>query len=115
MYQSFELWSSWVCHFGIWFQTFGDFAIYSTLCKSKNVPYTFVQSKQALCRTCGISKPDLSACMTQNEGYQIKTQFITIQQEIKKLLEYWNFNRGPSKLDAQISSKQFFGLKFCFE
>ena len=30
-------------------------------------------------------------------------------------LEYWNFNRGPSMLDAPISSKQFFGLKFCLE
>ena len=29
-------------------------------------------------------------------------------------LEYWNFNRGPSKLDAPISSKQFSGLKLCF-
>ena len=40
------------------------------LCKSKNVPYTFVQSKQALERACGVSKPDISACMTQNEGNQ---------------------------------------------
>ena len=32
-----------------------------------------------------------------------------------KRLEYCNFNRGPSKLDAPISSKQFFALKFRFE
>ena len=33
---------------------------------------------------------------------------------LSNLLEYWHFNRGPSKLDAPISSKQFSGLKLCF-
>ena len=41
----------------------------------------------------------------------IKNAFAT---QFSTRLEYWNFNRGPSKLDAPIHSKQFFGLKFCF-
>ena len=56
------------------------------LCEDKNVPYVFVQSKQALGRACGVSRPVISACVTQNEGSQIKPQIITIQQEIEKLL-----------------------------
>ena len=86
------------------------------LCEDKNVPYVFVQSKQgryiqmliiffwlcksvlqftnlydisffqALGRACGVSRPVVSACITQNEGSQIKPQIITIQQEIEKLL-----------------------------
>merc|ERR1712061_72966 len=56
------------------------------LCEDKNVPYVFVQSKQALGRACGVSRPVVSACITQNEGSQIKPQILTIQQEIEKLL-----------------------------
>merc|ERR1712203_144730 len=56
------------------------------LCEDKNVPYVFVQSKQALGRACGVSRPVVSACVPQNEGSQIKPQIITIQQEIEKLL-----------------------------
>merc|ERR1712244_18584 len=56
------------------------------LCEDKNVPYVFVQSKQALGRACGVSRPVIAAVITQNEGSQIKPQIITIQQEIEKLL-----------------------------
>ena len=51
-------------------------------------------------------------------------RFLTFSKKIKNAtasalwtreLEYWNFNRGSSKLDAPISSKQFFGLKFRFD
>ena len=40
----------------------------------------------ALGRACGVSRPVVSACITQNEGSQIKPQIMTIQQEIEKLL-----------------------------
>ena len=50
-------------------------------CEDKNVPYTFVLSEQAPGCACGISRPVISACVTQNEGSQI----MTIQQEIEKL------------------------------
>merc|ERR1711994_1167265 len=56
------------------------------VCEDKNVPYIFVKSKTALGRACGVSRPVVSACITQNEGSQIKPQIITIQQEIEKLL-----------------------------
>ena len=56
------------------------------LCEDKNVPYVFVQSKQSLGRACGVSRPVVSACITQNEGSAVKPQIITIQQEIEKLL-----------------------------
>jgi ribosomal protein L7Ae-like RNA K-turn-binding protein len=56
------------------------------LCEDKNVPYVFVRSKQALGRACGVSRPVISASVTQNEGSQIKPQINTIQQEIEKLL-----------------------------
>ena len=31
------------------------------------------------------------------------------------LLEAWKYKKGPSKLDALISSKQFPGLELCFQ
>ena len=46
----------------------------------------FNRSKQALGRACGVSRPVVSASITQNEGSQIKPQITTIQQEIEKLL-----------------------------
>nr|AQS22577.1 60S ribosomal protein L7a [Pseudodiaptomus poplesia] len=56
------------------------------LCEDKNVPYVFVRSKQALGRACGVSRPVISASVTQNEGSQLKPQITSIQQEIEKLL-----------------------------
>jgi ribosomal protein L7Ae-like RNA K-turn-binding protein len=56
------------------------------LCEDKNVPYVFVRSKQALGRACGVSRPVISASITQNEGSQIRPQITSIQQEIEKIL-----------------------------
>lgn len=56
------------------------------LCEDKNVPYVFVRSKQALGRACGVSRPIVACSVTVNEGSQLKSQIITIQQEIEKLL-----------------------------
>lgn len=56
------------------------------LCEDKNVPYVFVRSKQALGRACGVSRPIISCSVTVNEGSQLKSQIISIQQEIEKLL-----------------------------
>ena len=44
-----------------------------------------------------------------------KHKWSTLGSVICINLEYWNFNRSPSKLDAPISRKQFFCLNFCFE
>merc|ERR1711976_1090100 len=44
------------------------------LCEDKNVPYVFVQSKQALGRSCGVSRPVIACSVTSHEGSQLKTQ-----------------------------------------
>ena len=62
-----------------------EILLYISLCAKARMFPTLL-SKQALGRSCGVSKPDISACMTQNEGYQIKPPIITIQQEMEKLL-----------------------------
>ena len=46
---------------------------------------------------------------------QSKTMPILMVYSLFFLLEAWLYINGPSKLDAPISSKQFFGLKFSFE
>ncbi|XP_062552903.1 NHP2-like protein 1 homolog [Armigeres subalbatus] len=56
------------------------------LCEDKNVPYVFVRSKQALGRACGVSRPIVACSVTINEGSQLKSQIVTIQQEIERLL-----------------------------
>lgn len=56
------------------------------LCEDKNVPYVFVRSKQALGRACGVSRPIIACSVTVNEGSQLKTQIVSIQQEIERLL-----------------------------
>ncbi|XP_055551128.1 NHP2-like protein 1 homolog [Wyeomyia smithii] len=56
------------------------------LCEDKNVPYVFVRSKQALGRACGVSRPIVSCSVTINEGSQLKSQIVAIQQEIERLL-----------------------------
>ncbi|TPX31669.1 hypothetical protein SmJEL517_g05084 [Synchytrium microbalum] len=56
------------------------------LCEDKNVPYVFVPSKQALGRACGVSRPVISASVTQNDASELKTQIDAIKIEIEKLL-----------------------------
>ncbi|XP_055595261.1 NHP2-like protein 1 homolog [Uranotaenia lowii] len=56
------------------------------LCEDKNVPYVFVRSKQALGRACGVSRAIVACSVTINEGSQLKSQIVTIQQEIERLL-----------------------------
>ncbi|XP_063699135.1 NHP2-like protein 1 homolog [Culicoides brevitarsis] len=56
------------------------------LCEDKNVPYVFVRSKQALGRACGVSRPIVACSVTVNEGSQLKSQIVSIQQEIERLL-----------------------------
>lgn len=56
------------------------------LCEDKNVPYVFVRSRQALGRASGVSRPVIAVSVTASEGSQLKSQIITIQQEIEKLL-----------------------------
>lgn len=56
------------------------------LCEDKNVPYVFVRSKTALGRACGVSRAVIAASVTHNDGSQLKSQIVQVQQSIEKLL-----------------------------
>jgi len=56
------------------------------LCEDKNVPYVFVPSKQALGRSCGVSRPVIAASVTTNEASQLKSPIKSLKDAIEKLL-----------------------------
>lgn len=56
------------------------------LCEDKNVPYVFINSKQALGRATGVSRPVIACAVTINEGSQLKSQIQSLQNAIEKLL-----------------------------
>ena len=49
-------------------------------------PYVFVPHKQALGRSCGVSRPVIAASITTNEGSQLKNQIQQLKDSIEKLL-----------------------------
>ena len=51
----------------------------------QNVPYVFVPHKQALGRSCGVSRPVISCSITTNEGSQLKNQIQQLKDSIEKL------------------------------
>jgi len=53
---------------------------------AQNVPYVFVPHKQALGRSCGVSRPVIAASITTNEGSQLKNQIQQLKDSIEKLL-----------------------------
>ena len=55
-------------------------------CAAQNVPYVFVPHKQALGRSCGVSRPVIAASITTNEGSQLKNQIQQLKDAIEKLL-----------------------------
>ncbi|KAJ7087794.1 50S ribosomal protein L30e-like protein [Mycena epipterygia] len=56
------------------------------LCEEKNVPYIFVQSKAALGRACGVTRPVISASVTTSESKELSSQIQTVKNAIEKLL-----------------------------
>ncbi|CAB1117748.1 unnamed protein product [Ectocarpus sp. 4 AP-2014] len=56
------------------------------LCEDKNVPYVFVPSKVALGRACGVSRPVVACSVTTNEASQLKSQILTLKDQIEQLL-----------------------------
>jgi U4/U6 small nuclear ribonucleoprotein SNU13 len=56
------------------------------LCEDKNVPYVFVNSKAALGRACGVSRPVVACSVTTNDQSELKSQIQTIKLEIEKLI-----------------------------
>ena len=53
---------------------------------AQNVPYIFVPHKQALGRSCGVSRPVIACSVTTNEGSQLKNQIQQLKDYIEKLL-----------------------------
>ncbi|PHT70459.1 NHP2-like protein 1 -like protein [Capsicum annuum] len=53
---------------------------------TRNVPYVFVPSKQALGRACGVTRPVIACSVTSNEGSQLKSQIQQLKDAIEKLL-----------------------------
>lgn len=54
--------------------------------RAQNVPYVFVPHKQALGRSCGVSRPVIACSITTNEGSQLKNQIQQLKDSIEKLL-----------------------------
>lgn len=54
--------------------------------RPQNVPYVFVPHKQALGRSCGVSRPVIACSITTNEGSQLKNQIQQLKDSIEKLL-----------------------------
>ena len=44
------------------------------VCEDKNVPYVFVESKDALGRACGVSRPVIACSITSNEQSNLDAQ-----------------------------------------
>ena len=53
--------------------------------RPQNVPYVFVPHKQALGRSCGVSRPVIASSITTNEGSQLKNQIQQLKDSIEKL------------------------------
>ncbi|PIL24245.1 hypothetical protein GSI_13998 [Ganoderma sinense ZZ0214-1] len=56
------------------------------LCEEKNVPYVFVESKAALGRACGVTRPVISASITTNENKELSSQIDTIKLKVERLM-----------------------------
>ncbi|KZV71842.1 unnamed protein product [Peniophora sp. CBMAI 1063] len=56
------------------------------LCEEKNVPYIFVESKAALGRACGVTRPVIAASVTTSEQRELASQIQTVKKAIEKLM-----------------------------
>jgi U4/U6 small nuclear ribonucleoprotein SNU13 len=52
----------------------------------QNVPYIFIESKAALGRACGVTRPVIAASVTTNEQRELQSQIQTVKKAIDKLL-----------------------------
>lgn len=56
------------------------------LCEDKNVPYVFVPSRNALGRSCGVSRAVIACSVVTQEGSQLSAQIIALREKIEALL-----------------------------
>ena len=52
----------------------------------QNVPYIFVNSKAALGRACGVTRPVIAASITTNENRELSSQIQRIKNEVERLM-----------------------------
>lgn len=50
------------------------------------MPYIFIESKAALGRACGVTRPVIAASVTSNEQRELQSQILTIKKAIDKLM-----------------------------
>ena len=62
----------------------GIYGIYSF--RAQNVPYIFVESKAALGRACGVTRPGIAASVTTSEQRELASQIQTVKKAIDKLM-----------------------------
>jgi U4/U6 small nuclear ribonucleoprotein SNU13 len=58
----------------------------SRMISLQNVPYVFIESKAALGRACGVTRPVIAASVTTNEQRELQSQIQTVKKAIDKLL-----------------------------
>lgn len=56
------------------------------VCEDKNVPYVFVESKVALGRACGVSRPVIACCVTSKDGSALNPQIAELKNSIEAML-----------------------------
>jgi len=56
------------------------------LCEDKNVPYVYVQSKIALGRATGVSRPVIAASITTNEASELMGQIRALKDKVERLM-----------------------------
>jgi ribosomal protein L7Ae-like RNA K-turn-binding protein len=52
----------------------------------QNVPYVFIESKAALGRACGVTRPVIAASVTTTESRELHSQIQTIKKAIERLM-----------------------------
>jgi U4/U6 small nuclear ribonucleoprotein SNU13 len=52
----------------------------------QNVQYIFIESKAALGRACGVTRPVIAASVTTNESRELQSQIQTIKKAIDRLM-----------------------------
>ncbi|KAI0032263.1 NHP2/L7aE family protein [Vararia minispora EC-137] len=55
------------------------------LCEEKNVPYVFIESKAALGRACGVTRPVIAASVTSGQS-ELQSQIVTVKKAIEKIM-----------------------------
>jgi U4/U6 small nuclear ribonucleoprotein SNU13 len=64
---------------------FGLFFYYLLDHGVQNVPYVFVESKAALGRACGVTRPVIAASVTSGQS-ELQSQITSIKKAIEKLM-----------------------------